>query len=403
MQFIRLIKTKSIPTSLSSLKSVENFANKRNVKCITDYKYFQENSHLSLNNMTKYTPNIIEECENYMKSFKSEDKYVFASDAICEDLCQKNIVRSIVYVRDNDVIDEKVMDYNARELSYLDLVNTILYKGNTRDTRNSTTLSIFGPQIEFDLSHSFPLLTTKRMFWKGIIEELLFMLRGETNSKVLSDKGIHIWDANTTREFLDSRQLNYNIGDMGPMYGFIWRHYGAEYVGCDADYSGKGYDQIMDIINLLKVDPMSRRIMATSFNPALVEKSVLAPCHGLLVQFYVESGKLSCKMTQRSADVFLGLPFNIASYAALTHILAKMTNLGVGKLIISLGDAHIYKSHIEQCALQLCRIPYNFPQLNITKEIGSMSPQEYINSLVCDDFELTGYKCHPAIRAQMIA
>lgn len=298
---------------------------------------------------------------------------------------------------------------NSCEYEYLNLLQDI-FSNNTgfRDTRNSKTLSIFGNQIEFNLNNGFPLLTTKKMFWKGIINELLFILGGFTDAKILSNKGIHIWNSNTNKEFLQSRNLNYMEGDMGPMYGYILRHQGTSYEGCDKDYSNKGYDQLKNIIDLLINDPYNRRILMTTFDPSQLDKSVLAPCHGIVIQFYVQdinnTKTLSCKMYQRSADVFLGLPFNIASYATLVHILCEITGYSLGKLIITLGDVHIYKDHIDQCIEQLFRVPYKFPSLNILKKYNNhQDPIEYIESLKEIDFEIVNYTCHSLIKGNMIA
>lgn len=220
------------------------------------------------------------------------------------------------FIKTECMIDMKVLDispnddlqfmhtkieYNPDEYQYLNLLKTIIKQDRQgRNTRNSPVFSIFGPQIEFNLANGFPLLTTKKMFWRGIVEELLFFLRGQTDTKLLSDKNVHIWDPNTTREFLDSRKLyDYAVGDMGPMYGFVWRHQGCEYEGCDKDYTNKGFDQLKMVIDLLLNDPTSRRTLMTTYDPSKVDESVLAPCHGIAIQFYVQNNYLSCKMYQR--------------------------------------------------------------------------------------------------------
>lgn len=323
----------------------------------------------------------------------------------------KNMLKS-TFIEDKYSGEYKKIDYpfNSGEIPYLNLIGNLVSKATLRDTRNAKTISTFGTQLEFDLKKGFPLLTTKKMFWKGIIAELLFMLKGQTDSKILEKQGVNIWAPNTTQEFIQTRGLSYKAGDMGPMYGYLWRHFGYPYEGCSLSYKNKGYDQLLNVIQELINSPSSRRIMMTTFDPSQVDKSVLAPCHGLLTQFYVDEDNegiryLSCKMTQRSADIFLGLPFNIASYAALVHILCKITGYLPDKLIISLGDAHIYESHIEQCILQTSRLPYDFPTLQISKEYNSesMDPIEYIESLEFSDFTLDNYKHHPLIKAEMIA
>ena len=285
-----------------------------------------------------------------------------------------------------------------QEYQYLNLITKVL-KCPKRGTRNANTFSSFGEQIEFNLNNEFPLITTKQIFWRGIVEELLFFLRGDTDSTILEKKGINIWKLNTSREFLDSRNLhNYKVGEMGPMYGYNWRFWGKKK---DED----GLDQLANVIDLLLNNPTDRRIMMTTYDPALIKDSVLAPCHGIVTQFYVDNNKLSCKMYQRSADIFLGLPFNIASYAALTCILAKVTNLQVDRLIITMGDSHIYEDHVIQCTQQLTRTPHNFPTLNITKNISSTNMDDilyYIENLEYKDFKLDNYVYHPKLIAPIL-
>lgn len=282
------------------------------------------------------------------------------------------------------------------ENKYLQLIDRIIKSGDKRDTRNAKTLSLFGEQIRFDISSSFPLLTTKKMFWKGIVEELLFFLRGETDAKILDEKGVKIWNSNTTREFLDNLGLNdYQEGEMGPMYGYQWRKFNKPY-----KQEGSGYDQLSNCIDLIKNNPTNRRIMMTTFNPLQLDESVLAPCHSIVIQFYVNNNKLSCHMYQRSADTFLGLPFNIASTSLLTYIMAKVTNLEPGEVIISLGDTHLYEDHIEAALKQLDRPPMEFPKLKINKELRTI---EDIENLEYSDFELIDYQSHPGIKAVMIA
>lgn len=288
----------------------------------------------------------------------------------------------------------KYENVNNGEQQYLDLLNETLLNGNYRQTRNSKTYSIFGKILEFNLENQFPILTTKKVYWKGIVEELLFFIKGDTNTNKLSEKGIKIWEENTNNDFLKKRKLNYDEGDMGPMYGFQLRHYGEDYKGMDNEY--KGFDQLYECIKILKNDPTSRRIIMTTYNPIDVEKSVLPPCHGISIQFYVNDNKLYCMMHQRSADLFLGLPFNISSYSLLTYIIAKHTGLETGKLIITLGDAHIYDNHIDAVKEQLKRIPISFPKLEINKKNS-------IYDYIFEDFKLVNYNCDKLIRAKMVA
>jgi len=292
------------------------------------------------------------------------------------------------------------------EHAYLETLRDVLENGSVRPDRTGVgTVSLFARQMRFDISSSVPILTTKRMPFKMIIRELLWFLRGETDSKVLERQGVSIWQGNTTREFLDARGLStYTEGDIGPMYGYQWRHYGCPYEGCDADYTGKGFDQLTRLIDGLKTDPFSRRHMLTTYNPEAVDASVLAPCHGIVAQFYVNQStasnpklRLSCHVYNRSQDMFLGVPFNIASYAVMTYIIAKKCDMDPYELIVSTGDTHIYSTHIEQVKEQLKRHPFAFPKLSINENVATKSFKE----LDVSDFELIGYQHHTALSAPM--
>jgi dihydrofolate reductase / thymidylate synthase len=303
---------------------------------------------------------------------------------------------------DNDVEVEvsfiKFKPIHNVEQQYLNMIDKICKEGELRVTRNASTYSIFDETISFDLSDGFPLLTTKKMFWKGIVEELLFFIRGDTNTKNLEEKGVSIWKGNTTTKFISECGLDYEEGDMGPMYGWNWRHFGAEYVNCNTDYSGKGFDQLKKVIYEIKNDPNSRRILMTDFNPATASQGVLYPCHSLLLQFYVHNNFLDVKMVQRSVDSLLGLPFNIASTALLLTILSKLTNKIPGKVIITMGDCHIYNSHLDAIKTQLDRNPYKLPTLTIP-DFSSIEEVE-VSSL--KDYIVSDYMFHPSIKAQMI-
>lgn len=300
-----------------------------------------------------------------------------------------------------DIVD------NCEEIQYLDILKDLL-KTSVRDTRNGKTYSDFGKRLEFDLTKSFPVLTTKKMYWKGIVEELLFFIRGNTDSDILSKKNVKIWEPNTTREFLDSRGLKYDVGDMGPMYGWNWRHFGAQYVDKYTDYTGKGFDQLKDVIEKLIKDPSSRRIVMTAFDPSKVSQAVLPPCHSMIVQFYVEDGKISEHMYQRSSDSFLGLPFNITQHALLLSLVGYVTGLKPNKLIISLGDTHIYEDHKDAVETQLERCTYSFPQLKILKELDNKDLTiedriRFLESLEFKDLKLENYISGDSIKASMIA
>lgn len=300
---------------------------------------------------------------------------------------------------------EYIKESTLNENVYLDLLRDVLKNGRTRDDRTGTgTISTFGHQIRFDVSKVVPLLTTKKMAWKTCIKELLWFLRGETDAKILQNEGVHIWDLNSSREFLDKRGLQHlHDGDIGAGYGFQWRHFGADYKGCNVCYSGQGIDQINYIIQELKENPFSRRIMMSSWNAVDLEKMSLPPCH-VSAQFYVEevNGKrmLSCHLYQRSVDCFLGLPFNIFSYTVLIYLLATWCDLHPCELIISTGDTHIYKDHVKCVEEQLSR-SFLFAQPKLV--LDPVIKQKTIDELTIDDFALIEYHCHKPISAKMSA
>ena len=257
---------------------------------------------------------------------------------------------------------------------YLDLMRQVRQHGARKEDRTGTgTLSVFGHQMRFDLNAGFPLVTTKKLHLRSIIYELLWFIRGDTNIKYLHDNKVTIWD-----EWADAN------GDLGPVYGAQWRSWLAR--------DGKTIDQLSDVIARIRKSPDSRRLLVTAWNPADVDKMALPPCH-CLFQFYVAEGKLSCQLYQRSADIFLGVPFNIASYAMLTHMIAKVTGLGVGEFVHTLGDAHLYLNHLEQADLQLSRKPKPLPRLTITRDVSSIEDFRY------EDFKIDGYDPDPAIAA----
>lgn len=276
---------------------------------------------------------------------------------------------------------------NKEEDNYLKLLKAILEKGSEKKDRTGIgTKSLFGTRLRFSLeNNTIPLLTTKKVFYRGVIEELLFFIRGETNTKLLEEKGVNIWKGNTSREFLDKKGLiDYPEGEIGPMYGSKWRNF-------------HGVDQLKNALNLIKTDPDSRRIMVTAYDPSASKLSVLEPCHSFY-QLYVEDGKLSCQYYQRSVDTFLGLPFNIASYAILTHLIAKATKLEANELIFIGGDTHIYNTHLDGVKEQILREPYAFPKLFINKDIETVEDME---NLKYEDFQLNSYKHHATINAPM--
>ncbi len=257
---------------------------------------------------------------------------------------------------------------------YLHLVRHVLDHGTRKSDRTGTgTLSVFGHQLRFDLAHGFPLVTTKKLHTKSIIHELLWFLRGETNVRYLKENGVSIWN-----EWADEN------GDLGPIYGYQWRSWPA------AD--GRHVDQITQLVEQIRRTPDSRRLLVCAWNVGEIEKMALPPCH-VLFQFYVADGKLSCQLYQRSADIFLGVPFNIASYSLLTLMLAQVTGLKPGEFIHTLGDTHLYSNHLEQARLQLTREPRPLPQMRLNPE------RRTLEEFVYDDFELMNYDPHPAIKA----
>eukprot|EP00029_Vermamoeba_vermiformis_P001130 TRINITY_DN1129_c0_g1_i1.p1 TRINITY_DN1129_c0_g1~~TRINITY_DN1129_c0_g1_i1.p1 ORF type:complete len:328 (-),score=71.75 TRINITY_DN1129_c0_g1_i1:117-1022(-) len=283
------------------------------------------------------------------------------------------------------------------EYQYLEMIEDIIKHGNRKDDRTGVgTISKFGAQMRFSLRDGvFPLLTTKRVFWKGVVEELLWFIRGDTNGANLSKKGVKIWDANGSRQFLDSRGLTHREeNDLGPVYGFQWRHFGAKYVDMHTDYTGQGVDQLQDVIHKLKTNPNDRRIVMSAWNPADLDQMALPPCH-MFCQFYVANGELSCQLYQRSCDMGLGVPFNIASYALLTLMLAQVCGLKGGEFVHTLGDAHVYTNHVEPLKEQIQRTPKAFPKIRINPDVTD------IDSFKFEDFELIGYEPHPTIKMDM--
>jgi thymidylate synthase len=327
------------------------------------------------------------------------------------------------------------------EYQYLNLIRRILAEGEHRPDRTGTgTLSIFAPTIRFSLSKSnpdspsdpdsripiLPLLTTKRVFLRAVTTELLWFVSGCTSSKPLSDAGIHIWDGNGSRQFLDNLGFtDREEGDLGPVYGFQWRHFGAEYQDCHADYTGKGVDQIREIVRKLKHNPFDRRIILSAWNVADLSKMALPPCH-MFAQFYVSypdaprgeaalrsssvdsdtanaakvkaKGHLSCTLYQRSCDMGLGVPFNIASYALLTHMLAHACDLIPGELIHTMGDAHVYLDHVDALKEQLLREPREFPEFAVKRNDRGSGEMD---GWKLEELEVKGYKPHGGIKMKM--
>jgi len=347
------------------------------------YKTIVENNEYSISNKNK---NLI-----YIDDKKFLEKYtIIKNKKVDENTNFLTYSYNTQNVDTQNVDTQNIDTQNVNEKQYLNLLMEVYLTGEYRQTRNGYTYSLFGKNLEFDLS-TFPLLTTKKMFLRGIFEELKFFLLGQTDTNILKDKGVNIWNKNTSRIFLDSLGFkDRKTGDMGPMYGYQWRN-----------FNGQNIDQLKNIIHELKTNVTSRRLLLTTYNPAQANEGVLYPCHGIVVQFYViKKNRLSCIMHQRSADMFLGVPFNIASYALFVFVVCKLTNLQPYKLIMNFGDLHIYKEHIQQILEQYKRIPYQFPTLTINHELNSLDD---IETFEFSHLTLNNYQSHPSIKAEMIA
>lgn len=259
---------------------------------------------------------------------------------------------------------------------YLELLDHVLKNGTEKSDRTGTgTISVFGYQMRFNLSDGFPLLTTKKLHLKSILHELLWFISGDTNIRYLNENGVRIWN-----EWADEN------GNLGPVYGYQWRSWPTE--------GGRKIDQLQNVISSIKKSPDSRRHIVSAWNVGELDKMALPPCH-IMFQFYVADGRLSCQLYQRSADIFLGVPFNIASYAILTHMVAQVTGLRPGDFVHTLGDAHIYLNHLEQVKLQLSREPFKLPQMVVNPDVNDILKFRY------EDFELTGYVAHPNIKGDI--
>ena len=310
----------------------------------------------------------------------------------------------------SDLINDKIRmngndktTQNSEEYQYLNLIQNILENGFIEEGRNGKTKSVFGNSMRFSLENGrIPILTTKKLAWKTCLKELLWFIRGETNNKILQDQNVHIWDGNASKEFKKASGLqHYPEGILGPIYGYQWRHFNAPYDvrrGDILDENQCGIDQLQFIIDQLKnpATRNSRRLIMTAWNPCQLNKMVLPPCH-VMCQFNVHDGnKLSCCMYQRSVDVPLGSPFNIASYSFLTHLLAKHCDLVAHEFVYFMGNCHIYEEHLDTIKEQIHRVPFDFPTLDIVNK------RENINDYLLEDFQIIGYKCHEAIKMEII-
>ena len=275
---------------------------------------------------------------------------------------------------------------------YLDLLDRVLTEGKVRQDRTGTgTVGVFGHQMRFDLAEGFPLLTTKKLHLRSIIHELLWFLSGDTHVQPLQEAGVRIWNEWATAE--KTAEFGREAGDLGPVYGHQWRNFGAS-KSLDGSYRNDGVDQIKRVMELIRTNPNSRRMIVTGWNPKESDQVALPPCHTLF-QFYVQDGKLSAQLYQRSGDIFLGVPFNIASYALLTMMMAQCANLEPGDFVHTLGDAHLYSNHVEQARLQLTRMPRTRPKMTLNPAVKD------IFSFQFSDFTLSEYKPYPHIRAKV--
>ena len=295
---------------------------------------------------------------------------------------------------EDNIIDKTCYDHktyhiiwipNSAEIIYLTLLRNVM-KCDLTSSRNSMVKSKFGCNMKFDLRIGFPLLTTKRVPFRFIVEELLFFLRGDTNTKILEEKGIHIWSANTSEKFLKEHELDYPEGEMGPMYGYQWRHNGDS-----------SFDQLKYVIDTIKLDPKSRRIIMTTFSPYEADKGVLYPCHSIVNQFYIQDNHIDMYVYNRSSDLLLGLPFNIASSALLLEIIGNVCGYTPRFMNLSIGDHHIYENHFKAVEEQLERIPFKFPTLKIKRKITEKELLSETEEITHDDFELIGYIYHPKL------
>ena len=284
------------------------------------------------------------------------------------------------------------------EEQYLNLIDDLLNNGSLEKGRNGNTICGIGSAMYFSLENNkIPILTTKKLAIKTCLKELLWFIRGETNNKLLKKQNVHIWDLNGTKDFLMSRNLNYEEDDLGPIYGHQWRHFNSKYTNCHDNYENKGIDQLQNVINNLKNPETrySRRHVVSAWNPCQIDEMALPPCH-VLFQFHVtQNNKLSCTLYQRSGDVGLGVPFNIMSYAAFTILIAKHCDLEPYEFIYFLGNTHIYEDHKDPLQLQIKRKPYEFPSMTIKTK------KENINDYILDDFVIENYNHHDSIKMKM--
>ena len=313
----------------------------------------------------------------------------------CDTFIDRNDIKDFVVVSEDkyeDFVHYEMKYCETFEKQYINLIDDIMKNGKLRADRTGTgTISLFGKNLNIDVSKYFPLLTTKRVFFRGVVEELLFFISGKTDTKILENRGVNIWKGNTSREFLDGRNLkHYEVGEYGPSYGYNWRFYGKKY----KDDASVGVDQLQNAIDLIKNDPTSRRIIVSAWNPSILNEIPLPACH-YIFQFYVDNENLSILVNMRSCDVFLGLPFNIASYSLLLYMVSHITNKKPKDVIFMLGDTHIYQNHLKQCTEQISRFMKELPTLEFSRNVNN------IDDFTIDDFLLKNYNPCSNIKADM--
>jgi dihydrofolate reductase / thymidylate synthase len=377
----------------------------RNIKENTDNIFYFNSFQNAYNNAIKYINSKIwviggkEIYELALKHYKINKIYynIIKNEYKCDtyiNMNKYNIIWENIKETENIIYKIGYLKKNV-EIQYLNLLHDVLNNGNIKDSRNGKVISSFGKSLSWDLNDGFPLLTSKKMFWRGIVEELLFFIRGSTDTNELSKKGIKIWEGNTSNEFLKNMNLDYPKGFMGPMYGYQWRFFNKDY----KNENDKNYvDQLQNIINEINNNPNSRRLIMTDFNPLQVNQGVLYPCHSLIIQFYIMDNKLSCSMYQRSGDLFLGVPFNIASTSLLLCIISKLTNKEPGIVNLHIGDNHIYEEHIEQVKEQLNNLYYDSPQI----EIPNFKTLKQVEESKYEDYKLINYNSCKAIVGKLI-
>ena len=392
------------------------FLEGRNVLCLSSKNYINtnwKNPVTIINNLENIKGKIFicggekvyKYCLNLKNFISKVHLSVINNNIKCDKYFNTAWLKDFIITK-HEIKDKKWNHYilerkSSSEYQYLNLLKKIISIGKKRQGRNGLTLSLFVEHLSFNLQEGFPLLTTKKMFTRGIIEEFLFFLRGNTDTTYLSDRKVRIWEGNTSSEFIKSRNLKYKKGLMGPMYGYQWRFFGAEY---KLDSEGNpiptldGIDQIKKVVDQIRNNPGSRRILLTSYNPLQAEEGVLYPCHSISIQFYVDGEFLDMFCFNRSQDTFLGVPYNIASSSLLLTVIAKITNKKPRHLKMTMGDTHLYQDHIYQGIKQSTRIPFKFPKLSIP-DIKSV---EQIKNLKTEDFIISEYLSHPKISAKMI-